>query len=560
MKKLKYIISLALLLVAMFSCNEDKWLKEVPLDFYSPDNSYTTQEQFNLAVANLYSKLEPFNQNAPYLNLVFLYTSDIAYDAIDLTHQMNSMEDNLKPEVEVVGYYWRIFYRLIFDANVIINRINNKDIVFTSEKNRTTLEAEARFFRACAYRNLGLIYGGVPIVLDEIKAPKRDFVRATANEVWAQCIEDFTFASQNLLDVTEQKEDGRLTKAAANHYLAELYIITKNYDKAISAASSVIDNPNYALMTQRFGTKKNEPGDVYGDLFRRGNQNRNGKGGLNTEAIWVNQYEYLVTGGGLGYSLTTRAVPNYEFLTGNSDKKNLFIGSTSKNGGKGMGWMVASDYLLNKVWENAPTDMRNSQYNIIRDITSDNPASAYYGKKIVESGAITNYPNNLSRWWSAIFSKTTPINDFPTEVISNPATGLVNSGATLTFKDEYIIRLAETYLLRAEAYLDKGDKINAAADINKIRARANASPVDPSNVTIDYILDERARELPFEEWRVLTLHRLNKLSERVTKYNPMYNGKYATHKVSEYHNLWPIPQSEIERNTEAVLEQNPGYK
>jgi starch-binding outer membrane protein, SusD/RagB family len=350
MKKLKHIVLIALMIFATISCNEDKWLKEVPFDFYSPDNSYTTQVQFNAAVANLYSKLEPFNNNAPYLNLVFIYTSDIAYDAIDLTHQMNSMADNLKPEVEVVGYYWRIFYRLIFDANVIINRINNKDIVFKSEKDRAILEAEARFFRGYAYKNLGIIYGGVPIILDEIKEPKRDFVRAKPDEVWVQCINDLTFASQNLLDVTEQKEDGRLTKAAANHYLAELYIITKDYDKAITASSSVIDNPNYALMTQRFGTKKNDPGDVYGDLFKRGNQNRNGKGGLNKEAIWVNQYEYLVTGGGTGYNLTNRIVPNYEFLTGNSDKKNLFIGSTSKNGGKGMGWLVASDYLLNNVW------------------------------------------------------------------------------------------------------------------------------------------------------------------------------------------------------------------
>jgi hypothetical protein len=559
MKKLKHIVLVALMIFATISCNEEKWLKEVPFDFYSPDNSYTTQVQFNAAVANLYSKLEPFNNNAPYLNLVFIYTSDIAYDAIDLTHQMNSMADNLKPEVEVVGYYWRIFYRLIFDANVIINRINNKDIVFKSEKDRAILEAEARFFRGYAYKNLGIIYGGVPIILDEIKEPKRDFVRAKPDEVWAQCINDLTFASQNLLDVTEQKEDGRLTKAAANHYLAELYIITKDYDKAITASSSVIDNPNYALMTQRFGTKKNDPGDVYGDLFKRGNQNRNGKGGLNREAIWVNQYEYLVTGGGTGYNLTNRIVPNYEFLTGNSDKKNLFIGSTSKNGGKGMGWLVASDYLLNNVWQSDINDIRNSQYNIIRDIAADNPASAYYGKKIKESGAISNYPNNLSRWWSAIFAKTTPMNDFPSEVISNSVTGLVNSGATFTFKDEYIIRLAETYLLRAEAYLDKGDKTKAAADINIVRARAKASPVAPSNVTIDYILDERARELHFEEWRVLTLHRLNKLVDRVSVNNPMYNGKYAKFKVLDFHNLWPIPQSEIERNTEAVLQQNPGY-
>ncbi|WP_262714405.1 RagB/SusD family nutrient uptake outer membrane protein [Ginsengibacter hankyongi] len=76
------------------------------------------------------------------------------------------------------------------------------------------------------------------------------------------------------------------------------------------------------------------------------------------------------------------------------------------------------------------------------------------------------------------------------------------------YTDIYAIRLAETYLLRAEAYLDKGDIVNAAADVNVVRARANADPVAPGNVNIAYILDERARELMVEEPRWLTLARL----------------------------------------------------
>jgi hypothetical protein len=122
------------------------------------------------------------------------------------------------------------------------------------------------------------------------------------------------------------------------------------------------------------------------------------------------------------------------------------------------------------------------------------------------------------------------------------------------------MRLAETYLLRAEAYLGKGDMASAAADINKVRARSNAKPVTANEVTLEYILDERARELHFEELRLLTLMRLGKLIERKRMYNPMSNFTYNTEEnVMEYNNLWPIPISAIETNSEAVLEQNPGY-
>lgn len=546
-------------LLTLFSCNEEKWLKEEAFDFYSADNSYTNAKQFNAAVARLYETIEPFNSFwPPYLGNAVFYTSDIAYDAIAITHQMNSYDDKLIPEMEMVSVFWQKLYKTIFDSNVIIGRIDDENVSFTSETERSILKAEAHFFRAYAYRYLGILFGGVPLVTEEIKAPKRDFVRASEAEVWNQCISDLEYAAQNLPEVTQLKEDGRLTKAAAYHLMSEIYIITKDFDKAITAASKVIDNPGYALMTNRFGTKKNAPGDVYGDLFRRGNQNRNGQGGTNTESIWVKQYEYMVEGGGNIYQLTWVYVPQYKLLKGN-DGKSLFIGPTNQNGGDGAGWGVATDYLLYDVWKIDSTDIRNSAHNIIRDIVADNPASAYYGKKIVESGAITKFPNVLSRWWSAIFAKTTPINDFPDEVILNKETGLVSNAANTTYRDHYIFRLAETYLLRAEAYLGKNDLQKAASDINKVRQRANAKPVTANQVTLDFILDERARELHFEEPRILTLMRTEKLVEYVKLRDPMHNGKYANHGISAHHRRWPIPQSEIERNSEAVLEQNPGY-
>ena len=97
----------------------------------------------------------------------------------------------------------------------------------------------------------------------------------------------------------------------------------------------------------------------------------------------------------------------------------------------------------------------------------------------------------------------------------------------------------------------------AAADINKVRERSKATPVAVADVTIDYILDERARELYGEEWRLITLRRTGKLLERVLKYNdnPLCPGAY----IKPHNFRWPIPQAQIDLNVGAEFPQNPGY-
>ena len=125
------------------------------------------------------------------------------------------------------------------------------------------------------------------------------------------------------------------------------------------------------------------------------------------------------------------------------------------------------------------------------------------------------------------------------------------------WKDWYIMRMAETYLLRAEANLLKGDLAAAAADLNVIRNRAQATPVTAADVTMDLILDERARELYGEEFRLNPLMRTGKLVEYLNRYNGYLkaNNLTAPARVSKL----PIPRREIEANTGAVLEQNTGY-
>jgi hypothetical protein len=150
-------------------------------------------------------------------------------------------------------------------------------------------------------------------------------------------------------------------------------------------------------------------------------------------------------------------------------------------------------------------------------------------------------------------SKVTTPGAHPANLYAGTIPGLLINTAGGTYLDQYMFRLAETYLIRAEAYLGLNDKGSAATDINVIRSRSNASDVLPAAVTIDFILDERMREFGVEEKRMLTLMRVGLLYDRVKRLNPYYSD------ITPTYNLWPIPAAEIERNKDAILEQNPGY-
>lgn len=549
MKNLKILYGIVLFLF-IYSCDENEILKENPIDFYSTDNSYVTEADFKIAINHLYDQVRSIH--AIRSGELQTWTTDIVFKSSDNADaDLNSPNNTLVPSHNYVILYWSILYKIIYDANVIINRIDSKNTDFETDENRMLLKAEAKFFRAYAYRCLACIYGGVPLVLEEIKGPKRDFVRSTRDETWQQCVTDLEDAAQHLPDADNVEAPGRICDAAAYHLLAEIYISLKQWDDAISAANKVINSGKFSLMTERFGTLANMPGDVYWDLFRKDNQNRTSG---NMESIWVIQYDGSVQtlGGGGQDDVEKRYIPRYMSCKG-PDGKNLFLGPTTQNCGRGGGFMQPNKYVENYVWvSDWDNDIRNSKYNIIRDLVADNPKSAYYGKSVVQINLINS--RDYLRNWYPLFAKASTQYQHPDELYLDKTIGLLSGDAGHYYTDRYTMRLAETYLLRAEAYLGKGDLSNAASDINVVRNRANANPVSPNDVTIDYILDERVRELYIEEMRMFTLSRLGLNYERKKKYCDR-----GSDQISPHHNLWPIPYSEIERNTEVKLEQNPGY-
>ncbi len=554
------IRSLCAFLIIFMTTSCSDFLKEDALDFKSSSNSFTTKNDFELSITNLYNMVRSeFYSGSEQQTFDYVFGTDLVYDGqIQGAQRFNDFANTCNPNNTYLNSHWNNLYKMIAESNTIISRLPSSKVL---ETDRKLIEAKAKFFRALSYRTLAYLYGGVPIELNEVSTPRKDYVRASKDEVLELCISDLSFAVNNLPDIDAVK-DGEISQPAAYHLLAEVQLAKGEFKDAYDSASKVINNSKLHLMHERFGSVKDEPGDVFYDLFRKNNQNRSSG---NTEGIWVIQYETGVIGGdndvksvyGSGYKQERVMAPLVRDLRieGETTSPFLWPFSTFESGGRGVGWGIPTKYFSNTIWEQSDwNDMRNSNFNIVRKFKSDNPKSKFFGQ-ILNTEDPPSGITVPTREWYAYSTKCTTPGQHPDALFVNKATGELSGNAGFTYTDQYFMRLAETYLIRAEASLGLGEKQKAADDINIIRARANAKLCTASEVTIDYILDERMRELGIEEKRRLTLGRLGQVYRRTVEIakNPLVRN------MSEKNNLWPIPFSEIERNYGAILEQNPGY-
>ena len=559
MKKILIYICLAVAALGFSACDEKEFLKEVPLDFLSLENAYVSYSDYQSALTGLYNMVRSYEYSES--GLYCMLGTDIAYNARRNTDRLGNLVTHYTPTAGMVKTIWENQYKLIKNANTIFSRVQDSGLTDAQKK---VVEAEARFFRAFAYRTLVYYFGGVPINREEIVSPKDDFQRDKKEDVLAFMKEDFEFAAANLPGINDVI-DGKVSNLVAKHYLAETCISLGEYSTAIQAASDVINDPNTALMTKRFGSRVAAvpDGDVYFDLFQRKNQNRKTAG--NTEALWVIQMEedviggHTVTTGSYVFPLERNHCP-CTYLCTDPDGNTAFVAnglgrSNFNSAGRGVSFMRTTEWHLNQNWgDDFDNDMRNSPINIVRTAVYDLPTSKYYGMSLIDPATMSkNYKAQNWRWYPWLTKATCP-GDHPEALYADKELKTLTTAAGNTYADQYMLRLAETYLILAEAYMYNNQKDKAAEAINVVRRRANASDVVPSDVTIDYILDERARELTLEERRKLTLYRTGKFVERTRKYN-----EYQGNQVADYMALFPIPYSFIEANTGAVIEQNPGY-
>ena len=557
----KYIsagIFLVLLLLGMNSCNEDV-LDETPLDFISTTNAFNSPEDVEMGVVGLYSFGREWYSavNEKYMFVFVSLGTDLAYFGEDPAGgYMSNWDTDITPTSDLPERFWTKAFDLVYQANTVIAGIESLE--WKNEDRKNKYLAEARFFRAFSYRILVTLYGDVPLVTEPIVTPKTDFVRAPKADIYNLMEQDFTFAAEKLPISGNEAAAGRLTQGAAWHMLSETYLAQNKFQLAVEAANHVINDYDYDLMRGRFGSQPNLFGteNVYFDLFTKENHNLES----NKEAIWVIQNDPDVTGG--GFYAGERGFGCAYYRMGNTPdgfkafRGDLYDGSYtgySDTLGRPVAWTRPTNYTAYEIWgSDWDNDYRNSEACIKRHFYFDNPNSAYDGMEIDWSlyESRSSAFKDTNQYIYPYFMKAAAPKDHYTD--------LSRAGGGVNHKDVYAIRLAETYLLRAEAYLGLNESGKAAADINEIRERANAKPVSAGDVTIDYILDERARELYTEEWRMLTLMRLGKLVERVREYNN--NPGNPGLSIQDYQNLWPIPQTEIDLNTGSVLEQNPGYE
>ena len=591
---MKFNINMGLLVISsmLFSCNDNDFLTEDPETFYTIDNIFTTSSQVDQVITSCYEQVRYIYCPQETWDLDFYaYCLGNGTDMYDVAtiRLANRFNDYSILNSETKGFYsvYSAFYQLINIANTALMAADLENIVWASEEEKARVIAEARFFRAFAYRNLGELYGGVPLVTELATEPRYDYTRSTRLETYQFAIDELEACMNDLPETTA--EAGRLVRAAAQHNLCQLYIdkgvvlseegggdANAAYNKAIEYANAVIDGGLYSLMTDRFGTRAQEnpifyyassdaeqtedhlyenagykiEGNVFGDLFQVGNQDYQIG---NRESIWAIQFDYDVykQEGSKGTIYAGYYCPVFRDQGGE-----FATGSMEDVGGLGTCAVQPTFYTRDLIYEGKyNVDMRNSDAVFRRTILGNVPGTEYYGKLLPWS---VLYREDASGQKNDV--ATTQLYPISCKIGPDYYVGIEDGeNRSHIFRDHYLIRLPETILLRAEAKLRLGDMQSAANDINLLRERAQCEyKVTASDMSIDLILDERARELVYEESRWNTLLRMGGTVavDRIKKYSYW---DYPRTTLNKTFNLWPIPQTVIDTNKDVKLEQNPGW-
>ena len=466
---------------------------------------------------------------------------------------------SLNSENSGVNKLWTSLYSIINSANIIIN----------TEGVDPAAKGEAEFFRAYAYNMLVTLWGPVPLITESKAEPRTDFTRNAVSEVDAVITADLNDAMANLPEVGKTKTQNRINKDCARILAGEAFNRMGKYTEAEAAVSATINSGNYELISERYGKFLSDAGDYYSDMFRWGNQRRS-QG--NKEGIWVFQMEYSrdVPGGTINAPQQRRNwVAAFHKLTD-------FMQNADSIGGRGNGRLRLSNYVKYGIWEEG--DIRNSNHNIRRILYCNKPninkeISVLDGFRVSDDtpGATKITIKTGDRIYWTVGDTLAVMYPHPTKWGGYDETD--DFGWSLV-KDWPLMRLADAYLLRAEARIQKGDQAGAAADINVLRDRAfktyraetgnaEAGKVTSAQMTMDFLLDERIRELVGEENRRYTLCRTGKLAERVKMMVDKWAESTPSKAISGFdaskHTLLPIPLSEIQLNKDADLQQNPGY-
>ena len=586
MKNITIKILIFALISGTYSCVK---LDPKPLSFFAPENTFIDKAGLEAALVTSRKQIkwewfgDAFDAGTCRTPLVYEYAfSDMHVMGGPEAKEIHNLETQLTPTTNQNLHltYWDLGWNGIKYANTVISRIDNAE--FDTEGDRNAILAEGYFHRAYWYYLLTHQWGDVPLILEEINGPKLDFVSSARKTVLTKMKEDMEFAVQWLpLTVLP----GSVNRAAGEHLLTKIYLSLGEFQKAVESATRCINDYGLRLMNSRFGVNANDASlDVFNDLFKEDNISAS----ENKEAIFVVQERFGIPGNvsGNGSARKRNFVPywsNGAAVRTPDGRQGTTYDASPYPGyelldtlGRGIAKIRPSNYYQYEVWQNAGTDIRynkNNWYDKSRlwynrpSTNNKGGSTAWFGKPIQ-----AQYVQDTMRCY---FS-------FPTVKVLIHKDD-INKGKTPTggFTDQYVFRLAETYLMRAEAYLWLNQISNATEDVNTVRARSKAPLL--SNISLDDILDERARELFLEEHRKVELTRLafimaqlnrdgytlenfstnNWYYDRVIEKNNFYRTEYfySTNAfvMKPYHVLYPVPLTAITSNSQGHINQNKGY-
>lgn len=576
------------------------WLDPKPLSFFTPENTYNSYNGLKTGTDMLnrdvrYFDYYPTSFSADPCILSEYFFSEMAVNGrtdagntpVDLT-ALITPSANLKGNNSQINNYWTYLYKGIKDANTLLTRSETAE--FENEDQRKEIEALAHFHRAFRYYRLVHQYGDVPFIVEEVTSPRYDFYSTKREAILRWLKNDLETTAPYL---SNDVNIGQVTQAAAYHLLAKIDLALGEFDAAIEACNKVIGDGVHHLMTERFGVDKNDPTkNVVWDLHQSENKHLP----ENKEVLYLvlDNYDETDARSATGLEIKRQILPMYSATTSNiktPNGKKAFVDNDEKKNpylleyGRGICTLRQTWYATHMIWTLDNTDLRHAPGNWMRmeDLTYNNPALAtedpeWYGKPLQKYDSKGNLlVNDTIRAWSEW-------PHYKTNVADQKANNWRGGWA-----DWYIFRLAETYLLRAEAYIWKGETGAAAADINEVRRRAQAREISASEATISMILDERARELFYEEPRKCELTRIayiyaqtgkaddkgrtysmdkfsqdnffyNRIMDVTDFYNKGVKNAYGlTYTIQPYHVLWPIAETATSVNVQGHINQNYGY-
>lgn len=456
MKKIKNIIFISLI-VSFFSC--DDFVQVSPPN--TQLNGADVFESRNTALAalmNMYAKMRDAGILSGRINgsgaLLGMYADELTYHGGNDGNTFNVFNTTLQEDTPVVTTVWNQAYHVIYCSNAIIEGCENSTSLTINEKNQFI--GEALFARAWTHFTLANIFGDIPYLNSTDYQINRIVSRTPIQQVYNNVLNDLELAINLLSENYQGTGRSRVNKAAASALYARVLLYNKNWNEAITQASIVINNPNYAIVS-------------------------------NLNNVFLSNSQETI----LHYS------PNDQGNNAHDASVYIFNLLPPSN-------LSISDVLFSSFNEN---DLRRS--NWIRTLSNENGS------------------------WSHAFKYK------------------INTNTSTSQELSVAFRLAEMYLIRAEARLNTGDIIGGRSDLNIIRERAGVELLDTLDLEtlLEALLNERKWELFTEHGhRFFDLKRSGKLNTVMNNLKPAW----ASNKT-----VWPIPLNEILLNPN--MTQNPGY-